>query len=114
MATVNYTETELDKKRKLVKWTSLAAGDTGQPFDMAGFSFKTLHIYPDATTNLVLDILLSNETGAPNAANSPSGFQSSSAVPQLIPAFYDLRWIWPKISSGSTGGWNVILYVQEQ
>lgn len=112
MAVINYVETDLDKTHKIISWNTLVAGDSGQAFELVGFTVVSTHVRPDASTNLVLLLLRSNE---PSAANGQEFFSTApgTQVEQFIVADPSSRYLKPNIASGSTGGWHIHMLVKE-
>lgn len=66
--------------RKVIKWTGLGNGDTGQWYPYAGhYPDKTMHVYGTAGAGLHVKPFGSNEIGAPAA-----GAQLYDATEELI------------------------------
>lgn len=80
---------------KLIKWLALAANDTGQPFNVAAYSDKTVHLVGTFGGNVLIEGSLDPDGVAYATLNDPQGNPlsgiSAATVENILEHCYLLR-----------------------
>jgi hypothetical protein len=123
MAVVPYTLEGLQTfgdDARVVVWSPLANGDTGQPFEQPGASDRTVHFSGTPSTGGTITMEGSNHA-APSAASTdwfpltdPQGNAISKTTASTGEAILELtRWIRPKVTAGDVStAWQARLLVK--
>lgn len=109
MAIIEHTTTRLSNRLFLVKWESVGAGDTGQPFDAHAAICLSRHSYRNIAGNADVKLFASNEIDAPTHGINIATI-SITSLEDIIKA----RWYWPSSpASSETGTVDLVLLFQE-